>query len=120
MPLSIDDGYTITGKTAGKDKQDNVVPVVIFKYRPALPPALYKVRQEQDRAVNGEAEFAAVARFLVAHLTEWDVMIRDKVAPITIESLAHCPEWLINELSSAVTAWKPVNWEEAAKNSPAV
>ena len=117
MPLSLDDGYTISDKTSGKDKRGDPVPVVEFKYRPALPPAIYKVRHDQERAPNGEAEFAVVAKFLVAHLTEWDVVIRDKPAPITVENLAHVPDPILSDMVAAVTSWKPADWESHAKNS---
>lgn len=120
MRLALDDGYTLTATTkatltspSGAVLADNL-PVVEFKYRPALPAALAEWRYQFARAGSGKAELDATVKMLAAHLVSWDVTSGGGPAPLTADALARVPEPILNQIIDAVTSWKA---GEAAGNS---
>lgn len=127
MRLAIDDGYTleastkatiahpVSGQTLATD-----LPIVNFRYRPALPEALAEWRYATRGATSGKAELDATATLLADHLVSWDVVDgKGQALPITPETVRKVPEPILNQLLEIVTTWAPQQMEHAAGNSPA-
>ncbi len=124
--FQIDDGYSLDGVTSpeAKDRQGNVLPielpVISYRYRPALPDAMAEWRIASAKAMTGHAEVEASAALLAGHLVKWDVTdIMDVPMPVEIATIRKIPEPLLNQLISAVTTWAP-RAKAAAGNSPGV
>lgn len=115
MRLDIDDGYTLTDATkpeevnpdTGQPVNPYILPVVRFRYRPALPEALAEMRMRTRRANTGKEEVKAVADFLAAHLVEWDVVNKGEPAKIEAESIAKIGEPILNQILAIVARWAP-------------
>lgn len=123
MRLDLDDGYTLSASTEPDVKSEvtgdllySGLPVVSFKYRPALPEALTDYRQKIRRAATGKDEIRAVTDLLVAHLVDWDVTTKGQPAKIDAANLAIVPDPILNQIVNAVCRWAP-KAEEARGNS---
>lgn len=124
MVLDIEDGYTLDGATEERvcDAAGTVIyydlPVVTFRYRPALPEALASWRYTNRRANTGKEEVASTAAFLCEHLVSWDVIIGGKPAPINPATVAKIPEPILDQITRIVAKWAPKAATELG-NSPA-
>lgn len=125
MRLAIDDGFTLHGTTTDCiDRGPSLpalsgLPVVSYRYRPALPEALAEWRYGLRVAASGKAELDATAKLLADHLVSWDVTDgKGAAAAITPENVRRIPEPVLNQLLEAVTTWAPKQMAEAAGNSP--
>ena len=123
--LVINDGYTLEGVTT--DTVTNPVtgaalasglPVVAFRYRPALPDALAEWRYAMRTAGSGKAELDATAKLLAEHLVSWDVTdARGAEVPVTAAGVRKVPEAILNQMLDAVTTWAPEKAAGALGNS---
>jgi hypothetical protein len=125
MRLAIDDGFTLEAATkdtlTGPSGQTLAkgLPVVNYRYRPALPEALAEWRYAMRAATSGKAELDAIAKLLADHLVSWDVIDGKGVAlPIAAESVRKVPEPILNQLLDTVTTWAPKSMADALGNSP--
>lgn len=127
MRLTIDDGYTLSGRTEA-DVADPVanrvlysgLPVVTFGYRPALPEALAEWRFALSRANSGREQVDATAKLVSDHLVGWDVAdATGREVRITPESVRRVPEPILDQIVKAVATWSAKEMESDAKNSPA-
>lgn len=87
MPrLLIDDGCTLDGVVPATAR----TPEVRFRYRPALPEAVYEVQHAMK--AGGRQEAAGVVAILAAHVVSWDVEGTDgHTVPVTPEMLKKVP-----------------------------
>lgn len=125
MRLSLDDGYTLEAAT--KDSLTSPVtgqpvvtglPVVNFRYRPALPDALTEWRYAMRTAASGKAELDATAKLLADHIVSWDVVRgKGEVVPVTVDAVRKVPDPILSQLLEAVTTWAPQKMGEALGNS---
>ena len=118
MPrLALNDGYTLDAATLAESDGATGLPVVAYRYRPALPDALAEWRFTINRAASGRAEVDATARLLADHLVSWDVRASDGAdAPITPETIRRVPEPILNQFLRRVLEWAGPNQEQAAGN----
>ena len=124
MPrLVLQDGYTLDGKTddtimqGGKPLYTDL-PVVSFKYRPALPDALAEWRYKLRMAASGTAEVTATAQFVCDHLVSWDAQdANTTTVPIKPEMVRKVPEPILDQIAAIISKWAP-KAEEAAVNLP--
>lgn len=127
MPrLALDDGYTLDAVTkevladpaTGRPLAQGL-PVVTFRYRPALPDALAEWRYALRAAGSGRAEVDATAKLVADHLVTWDVTdARGAAAPITPDAVRRVPDPILNQLVEAVANWAPRELAAALGNSP--
>ncbi len=115
MALDIDDGYTVAATTKPDFGKFTDLPIVFFRYRPALWHELTTWR----RTIGSETEIDATAKMVVDHLASWDVTKAGKASPITIEVVKKIPPPIFDQLWDAVTTWAPKEQETAAGNSGA-
>jgi hypothetical protein len=114
MRLDLDDGYTLTGATdptfadrvTGQAIAENL-PVVTFKYRPALPDAVAELRFATNRATSGRDQVTATARFLADHLVSWDVLHKGEPAELTPDVIRRVPEPILYQIENTVSKWAP-------------
>jgi hypothetical protein len=127
MRLSLSDGYTLPFSTKA-EVADSVtgrvlftgLPVVSGHYRPALPEAIADWRFKMARAATGKDEVAASVEHLLAHITEWDVILDNdptKKAPLDAAFLRIVPEPIFNQLLNAVNTWASRHQAADEKNS---
>jgi len=118
MPrLALNDGYTLEAATLHECDGTAGLPVVCFRYRPALPDALAEWRYGLNRATSGRAEVDATARFLADHLVSWDVRAADGTnAPVSADTIRRVPEPILNQLLRRVLSWAGPAQEQAAGN----
>lgn len=125
MPrCSIPDGYTLESVTLATllgDRGEVVassLPTLAFKYRPALPDAIYSWRYDLNRAGSGRAELDATAKFLADHLVSWDRSDNnDLPVPLSAATIRTLPEQVLNQVLKAVITWAP-KAAESAVNLP--
>jgi len=117
MAFDIDDGYTLDGETLPEFGNDRGLPVVQFRYRPAMAAAQSAYLAKLRKLDRPEDEFEASARIICDHLVSWDVLQKGRPAPITPESLSKLPFSVVGQLLTAVLSWPEREQEEAAKNS---
>ncbi len=126
MRLVLDDGYTLEGKTeesvANKVTGEPMftgLPVINYRYRPALPDALAEWRYALNRATSGKMELDATTKFVSDHLVSWDVAdARGNVIGLTADIVRRIPEPILDQLVKAIATWAP-KAEGVAGNSPA-
>jgi len=125
MRLVIDDGYTLEGTTeeivlnkATGEPLFEGLPVINFRYRPALPDALAEWRYSRARATSGKAEVEATAKLIADHLVSWDVVDgKGSTAPLSVEFIRKVPEPILDQMIETIATWAP-KAETAAGNSP--
>jgi hypothetical protein len=118
MAFDIDDGYTLDGITLPQHRKETGLPVIQFKYRPALAEELNRWRYKINHAVNADEMFAATTKLLCDHLVSWDVAAKKQPAPITHDSLKKLPESTLEQILDAVTTWAPAEQAKTEGNSP--
>ena len=119
MRLSLDDGYTLDGKTLAEYAGVKNLPIVTFRYRPALPEAIAVRSYEYRMASSGKAELDSTAKLVAAHLVSWDVTdAAGKDAAITVENIRKVPDPILGQLVDAIVTWA-AKADIAAGNSPA-
>lgn len=115
MPaLDLDDGYTLDGATKPDHAGAAGLPVVAFRYRPALWEALTEWR----RAVGTAREVEATAKLVADHVASWDVTQKGKPAPVSADAVRKLPEPILNQIFAAVATWAPRGQAAAEGNSP--
>ncbi len=119
MPLRIDDGYTLRGRTSGVGNSDSdKLPVVEFEYRPPTAAEMAQYRMDMRDAKTGADEHRLRCAFVAARLVSWDVETADgKRSNVTPDLVAKLPDPILLDLSVEVTKWKPKVQEDAAGNS---
>ena len=118
MPrLAIDDGYTLEAATKPDFGGMSNLPVVTYRYRPALPDALGEWRYAARLAASGKAEVDATAKLVADHLVSWDVTdAAGKPAPITPDTVRKVPEPILHQLVDTVASWAGPEQDAAAGN----
>lgn len=120
MPLVIRDGYTLAGSTKSEFGSVKGLPILNFRYRPALTEALQDWRLATKAAQTGAAIVEASAALIANHLVSWDAEeTPGKPAPVTAELVRELPEPIFEQLLDAVITWAP-KAEEARGNSAGV
>ncbi len=109
MPFLISDGLTLDGSLPPRP---GIHDGLRFKYRPALPAAVYDY-QAATRMGNGADRMKAVSKLLVAHLAEWDAG-----EPISDASFRRVPQPDLERLLDFVTVYTSAEIEGDLKNSP--
>ncbi len=107
MALDLDDGYTLSAATLPAYRAATALPVVVFKYRPALVSELSRWRYDMSRATSADAELAASTKLLTDHLVSWDVANKGIPAVINHENIKRLPEGVFEQLLEAITRWAP-------------
>ena len=112
MPLLlIDDGCTEDGVVPATPR----TPEVRFRYRPALPEAVYGFLGAPRG--SGKQSLAAVVGLLSAHLVSWDVVdARDETVAITPEALGKVPHRVLGKMADAVMGYDADRQEADAGN----
>lgn len=112
MPLLlIDDGCTEDGIVPATPR----TPEVRFRYRPALPEAVYGFLGAPRG--SGKQSLAAVVAILSAHLVSWDVAdASGATVPVTPEALAKVPHRVLGKLADAVMGYDADKQEADAGN----
>lgn len=121
MPrLALNDGYTLEAATKAEAAGFAGLPVVTYRYRPALPDALAEWRYAARLATNGKAEVDATAKLVGDHLVSWDVTdAAGKPAAISADTVRKIPEPILNQLLDKIVSWAGPEQEKAAGNSSA-
>lgn len=100
--LLIDDGCTLDGQVPAQGG----VPAVSFRYRPALPEAVYEYTRAQK--ANGRQELKAVVDLLSAHVISWDVVdAKGDHMPVTADTLRRVPHRVQQRMVDLVTGYGP-------------
>ncbi len=111
MAFLIHDGYTLEGVVPALGS----TPELKFRYRPALPEAVYEFGRAAK--LNGKQEMAAVIALLVAHLVDWNVTNQDgAVVPINAESLKRVSHRAQQRMVDVVTGYTADEQGADAKN----
>jgi hypothetical protein len=106
--LALNDGYTLEAATLPEFSGIEGLPVIAFRYRPALPEALAEWRYQVRTATSGKAEVEATAKLVADHLVSWDVVdARGTVLEPTIASIKRVPEPILDQLVKAIVSWAP-------------
>jgi hypothetical protein len=118
MPrLALNDGYTLEAATAADHGGFKGLPVVTYRYRPALPDALAEWRYAARLAASGKAEVDATARLVSDHLVSWDVTdAGGRPAAITADVVRKVPEPILDQLLDKIVSWAGPEQEKAAGN----
>ena len=120
MALDIADGYTLDGRTLPDFAEARGLPVVAYRYRPALPEALSAWRYALRVADCGKAELDATAKLVADHLVGWDVTASGRSAPVTAENVKKLPEPILDQVVKAIITWPALSErEDHAGNSSA-
>ena len=108
MRLALNDGYTLEAATFPEFSGVAGLPVITFRYRPALPEALAEWRYQVRTATSGKVEVEATAKLVADHLVSWDVVdARGAVVEPTIASIKRVPEPILDQLLKAIVSWAP-------------
>ena len=117
LRLMINDGYTLEAATVPDCDGYTDLPVVHYRYRPAMPDALAEWRFALNRAATGRAEVDATSKLLATHLVSWDVQAADgSGVPITVDMIRRVPEPILNQLLRRVLSWAGPEQEKAVGN----
>jgi hypothetical protein len=124
MPLDLDDGYTLNGETATTDRDGKPIPSISFRYRPALPRAIYQLRFDTRMARSGDEEQEAGAKFVSQYLVDWDVTDNGRTTKPTQENALRLHPFFLEQIVDIISRWaaKPLPSgvtakDEAEKNS---
>lgn len=130
--MAIDDGYTLSG--CCRD-ESGVRQPLRFKYRPALPEAVYEYRIQSVAAKSGQDRLSAVLAILAAHVESWDGVYRadpNTRVPVSVPFKAAGDSATaladpavrrgvgvdyIDQMINHVTGYTAGEWEADAKNS---
>jgi hypothetical protein len=116
--LAINDGYTLEAATLSEFSDVAGLPVINFRYRPALPEALAEWRYQVRVAGSGKAEVEATAKLIADHLVSWDVVdARGAVVEPTSANIKRVPEPILDQLVKAIVSWAP-KMADSVGNSP--
>jgi len=107
------DGYLFDGFIPERGRY----PSVSFRYRPALPEAVFDYLEAPKG--TGKLRVKAITDLLLPRLHSWDVVDdRDEPTGITRENLERCPYDVLSELVNQVCSYGPVEQEADQKNFP--
>lgn len=108
MPLKLEDGYTLSGRTTGNGNYGEPQPVVCFEYRPPTPRELSAFRYALSTAASGEGQHDTRVAYLLKRLVSWDVLgLDDKPTPITSAALDRVPDPILQDLVNESSKWRP-------------
>lgn len=117
MRLSLDDGYTLQGNASYLPEPSAALVIVNFRYRPALPEALYEWDYQLTMAKSGSEQLAATVKLLADHVVSWDVEIGGASAPVSADNLKRVPLPILQEMVRKIREWAPKEMGDAEKNS---
>lgn len=81
-------------------------PAVTFRYRPALPEAVYDYLAAPS--LTGKQRLDAAVKLLAAHVVSWDLTdAKGESTPVTPENLRRVPYPVIQGFLDAVTSYGP-------------
>ena len=114
MGLLIHDGYTSDGKVEAAGRW----PELNFRYRVALPEAVFEYRRA-CRA-GGKEELAAAVSLLKGQLVSWDATLladgKEEGAPVSPENIRRLPAPVLDRLVDLVCGYGPAQAAADAKN----
>lgn len=116
--LVLDDGYTLEGKTEETSGESSGLPIITYRYRPALPDALAEWRYALSRATSGKAQIDASSKLVSEHLVSWDVVDGRGIAlPITPDIVRKIGEPILEQIIKTIATWAP-KADTVSGNSP--
>jgi hypothetical protein len=118
MPVSLEDGYTVEGRTKEKDKDGDALPVLVFTYRPAMPDAIYRFEYATTFAKSGTDQLDATANFVAEHVTAWDASTSGKPAALTAANIRRLPMAVLQDVVRILLKWAGQPMGQAAGNLP--
>lgn len=106
------DGYTMSGSIPAFGS----LPEVNFRYRPALPDAVYEFLRANRG--TGKDEMRAVVDLLSKHLVSWDVREKEdgETVPVTADYLRRVPHRCQQRMIDLITGYAPDEQGKDVKN----